>query len=165
MSLMKGPPEMMAVHENKEANRLTTIYAHEFEKLFGIKPILDPNGFHIATFKEIATACKDKAEDLVRHFFKMRDEWFQKQGYTPECLKKHLPMVSMDLQRKSSFTHKGELKMHITLTCDQCFSRFILTTTESFLSSGKPRFCISCLDQQNTEQKESHTRGEALPPN
>lgn len=154
MSLLSGPPQMAAVLDNIEANHLISVYEHEFSKAFGFKPIFEPGSYqHITTFKDIYQACKEQADPLVRHFFKMKDEWFQKQGYTPECLKKNLAAIAIDLKNKAPFRHHGPIQFSFMCGCDICFEYFTLTTTQEFLNSNKPRLCLSCTDKTNMEQK------------
>ena len=153
MNLMAGPPEMMAVHENRESNALIDLYTKEFEKAFGIKPIFEANGFHTGIFKDIAKSTGAEAAPLIKHFFKMKDEWFQKQGYSPECLRKHLPAISIDYQRRAHLTHSGPMMITAEVACDACFGYFPLTCTIDFLYSDKPRICTNCSEQQNTERK------------
>lgn len=152
-NLMAGPPEMMAVHENKEANRLTEIYIEEYERAFGIKPVFDPGNFHIGIFKDIHQATKEKGEDIVRQFFHIKDEWFQKQGYTPECLKKNLATIALSLKQRAHAPQRGPTTFVTTVTCDECFRQFDLTTTKHGLDSDQPRICNECGEKTNMEPK------------
>ncbi len=155
---------MMAVYENKEANLLIDIYSKEFRRLFGIAPIFDANNFHIGTFKDIAKSAKEQGPDLVKHFFKMKDDWFQKQGYTPECLKKHLPAIAIDHQKRVHLKHDGPIKVTTKYACDNCFLHFDLTCTIDFLYSEVPRRCPDCLGAQNIKQSGYTTMATASHP-
>ncbi len=152
-NLMAGPPEMMAVYENKQANSLIDLYTKEFEKAFGIKPIFEQNGYHTGTFTDIAKSAQGQAADLIKHFFRVKDDWFHKQGYSPECLKKNLPAIAMDLKKRVVPTHEGPLKVTTQYSCDTCFEYYTLTTTVDFLYSEKPRNCESCTAKTNSGPK------------
>lgn len=152
---------LAAVEELSEKNHLIHVYEEEYQRKMGAKPVWDLGNSHLALMADIQKLAKDKTADLIRHFFKMRDDWFQRQGWPLHELKKNISKVHADFIKRGTTTHHSnkDLRILVEVSCDECGSQFKWTGTTGQLLSDNKRICNNCLKEKNNAGCKLSNRG------
>lgn len=121
-----------AVEDQLELDSLATHYQELYKKKHrGMMPLIADNNAHLFAFRELRRITGQKAFEILEAYFQMKDEWFEKQGYSMQCLLKNLNRVNQVAQRTTA-TRSLQGKIEIRVHCDSCWTQFDLTCPMTF---------------------------------
>lgn len=120
---LAGPyRKLEAVQEQQEAAFLVEVFSSHWKLKFKSMPIFPVSNYHFTQMKEFrksAKAAGANAEALIEHYFSIRDEWFEKQAYSLDCLCKNVNKVNASYG-KAKHSQDRSNKIRITRFCDCC---------------------------------------------
>lgn len=132
-----------AAEEQLEHNSLLSLYIELYKKKYRAEPIFPVSNAHLTQIKDLRRAVKEKAYFFISSYFEMRDDWFEKQHYSLDCLLKNLNKVNTYLSSRTERTRdRGKIKLQFH--CDACWKGFTLTCDMHFDFLNKPVFCEAC---------------------
>lgn len=133
--------KLQATEEQIEFNTILNIYCNQYRRRFLTPPIF-VNDSHLITIKNLKKAVGERAIELVQHYFTMKDEWFQKQGYSIECLLAKINLVQADYSKKGTLS-RGTDYRSVTVYCDACWAAIPKTVPMQY-DCKELQFCTKC---------------------
>lgn len=147
---------MHAIVEIKAQNALLDTYIEAYRNRYGTDPMFSLDNAHFTTLKDFSRVAKEKSHDLIKHYLRMNDEWFIRNGHSLEVLKRSLSAVNADFGKKTigAPTPKGVL-MDAQLYCIDCkefFSRAVPLNYD-FNEHAQCKKCTERTDDENRRRK------------
>lgn len=142
---MKPGKMFSDVFEITTKNALLDLYEEEFKKKYKTKPVYAANDYPAKAMLDIVKNAGDSASDLIRHFFKMNDPWFERTGHSIDTLKKSIPAINASLGKLEAKPQQGQdLKIMKQIICDKCTTYFPWTGMVSVYTSKVEMLCERC---------------------
>lgn len=115
-----------AAEDVVEQNTLLDEYIRCYKNKYRGEPIFSVDNIHFRHIKTIRQSAKEKSRALINHFFAMKDDWFEKQAYSLDCLVKNLHRVNSDYSNRIEPQRKMQGKLKMQFHCDACWQEFTL---------------------------------------
>lgn len=153
----KSYQRVAAAEEQIERSSLLDYYVSLYKKKYKSEPIFPVTSVTQNQIKELHRVMKDKARDTVTAYFSMRDDWFDKQHHSLECLLKNLSKVNVQVSRQ---VQNRDLKNKLTLQfyCDSCQREFTLLWPMDSTYCDKLVRCVECTASNRPGMKAKNKR-------
>lgn len=138
--------KIAAAEEQLERGALLDYYVKLYKQRYRAEPIFPVTAVTQTQIKDLQRIMKDKAYDTLTAYFKMKDDWFEKQHFSLDCLLKNLSKVNVQVT-KAQGVAKAQGKISIQIYCDSCWNEFNLICDMHFDFLNKPVRCEPCYAQ------------------
>lgn len=140
----------MEIDLEMQTQQLLNIYVERYEQKYKTKPILN-NAVDQTVCKDIIRAVGfSKAVSMVKHYFKVNHDWFQKKGHSLDVLKSNLNIVNQSLPKESLKESPKGIPIQTLLSCDSCFKHFNYQVNTNDLD--ELRYCEACLKKEKSQR-------------
>lgn len=136
--------KIQAAEELIESNSLLNHYITCYKKKYRTDPVFSLDNAHLTTIKDIQKMGKNKAFQLVEHFFQIDpDGWFSRNGHSLKCLKGSLHQVNSSLGKKMPAPDSNDLAIQLHYACTKCGVRQLMEVNSSQLDQPEI-LCANC---------------------
>lgn len=143
--------KMGQAHDLIESNALLDLYIKLYKKKYRGEPVFPVSNAHLTQIRDFKRNAKDKAYELLQHFFEMKDQWFENQAYSLDCLLKNLHKISASYSSRTGHVQKG-IMIEIKFFCDACGLEFKKTLPAQTDPTKHFARCEAC-EKKNAPQR------------
>lgn len=132
---------MYEVEATKEANDLLDHYRSEYEKHHRSKPFIQVIAAAVTFMKDMLRQQDfDRCQRVITAFLKTNgdNDWYKRQGWSLECLKRNIEAVSASIPDKPKF--QGPIAVEFYSQCPLCTESFTICC--SSIKEMEARACM-----------------------